>query len=1105
MKREKWEANTSKGLILIFILTTIVLLASGIFYLKNEEAVWSNNALKQLKIATRLKLSQVEGWREERLSAAREIAQSPLLHDAVTHWISQRGKKELQTEIRQSLNLVIKNNPDLVNIFLTDTSGHTLLAANSGKFDMETPAVSKLIRQVAEKDKEIFGDLFKSRLDGAVYADIAWPIHNGKIQAVLLFRMNPRIGLFPILQSWPYDSTTEESFLFEARGDSVLFLSDLKSRPDAALSFKMAMTAKNNPAVLAIQNGPGFYEGVGYHGQRVIEYIQSIAGSSWFLASKIDRDELFQPVHRRVKTLALILSLLFVSLSTFLFLIINYRRKHFFRQLLEDEREQAALKSHYEYVVKYANDIILLEDENLNIIEANQRARQTYQYSLEELLKMKITDLVAPESKTLIENRLKNITENDGAIVESIHQRKDGSLFYVEISARIIKIDGRDFLHQVIRDITERKQAEIALIESEERFRTTLYSTGDAIITTDATGEVRYMNPVAEELTDWKEDEAGGKPIREVFSIFSEDTCEEVESPVDKVLERGMIVLLSDHTFLKSKNGKEIPISDSGAPIRDAEGKITGVVLVFRDESKDRLAQKALEESELHFHSLSDNAPVGIFRTRPDGYTTYVNPKWCLLSGITEEEAMGDGWLTAVHPDDRENLANKWGKACQNKEVSNAEYRFLHTDGTTVYVLGYTVPEINSNSQITGFIGTITDITDSKQMFDDLRAAKEKAEESDRLKSAFLDTMSHELRTPLNAVIGFSSLIDQELPLEQITSFAQIINNSGNNLLEIIEGIFDLALLESGETKLEQKQFDLSVFMDKIFDIAKAEQRNAGKQQIEIVYAKTINAEPVLLYSDPNKLTQVFTNLLKNALKFTHTGKIEFGYMIRPNGNNDKIEFFLKDTGIGIPENQKSIIFDRFRQVDDSHTRLYGGTGIGLAISKKMVELLGGKIRVDSELRKGSTFYFTIPYLPAESTPEPIHLYPATESKEKSFSGKTILVAEDEESNFVLLKYLLIKLDLQILHARDGQEAVELCSAHPEISLVLMDIKMPRLNGLEASIKIKELDPKLPVIAQSAFALQGDIDKAFESGCDGYLVKPVNKEKLFTLLEKFFQ
>ncbi|MCL4483852.1 MAG: PAS domain S-box protein, partial [Bacteroidetes bacterium] len=789
MRREKWETNTSKGFILLFILTTIVLLVTGIFYLKNEEAVWSKNVLKQLKSVTFLKVRQIEGWRHERLSVTRGIAQNPLLCDAVSQWINHRDQKGLQSEIRQMLNLVIQNNPDFVNILLTDTAGQILLAANSGKFDLETPRISKLIRQVAENKKEIFGDLFKSMPEGAVYADIAWPIHNDKIQAVLLFRLNPRTSLFPILLSWPYDSTTEESFLFEAHRDSVLFLSNLKSRPDAALSLKIAMTAKDNPAVLAIQNGPGFYDGIGYHGQHVMEYIQPIAGSSWFLASKIDREELFQPVHSHIKTLALILSLLFILLSTFLFLIINYRRKHFFKELLEEERELAALKSHYEYVVKYANDIILLEDENLNVIEANQRALQTYQYSLDELRKMKIIDLVAPESKQFFEDRLKNITENDGAMIESVHRRKDGSLFYVEISARIIQVNGKDFLHQIIRDITERKQAEIALIESEERFRTTLYSTGDAIITTDTNGKVRNMNPVAEELTGWKEDEAGGKPIREVFSIFSEDTREEVENPVDMVLEKGMIVLLSDHTFLKSKNGREIPINDSGAPIRDAEGKITGVVLVFRDESKDRLAQKALEESELHFNSLATNAPVGIFRTRPDGYTTYVNPKWCQLSGMSFEAAMGNGWLNAVHPDDRENLAQNWGKVSQNKEDSIAEYRFIHADGTIVYVLGYAVPEIKSDNQIAGFIGTITDITGQKQMVEDLRAAKEKAEESDRLKSAFLNTISHELRTPLNAVIGFSSLIDQELPLEQITSFAQIINNSGNNLLEIIEGI----------------------------------------------------------------------------------------------------------------------------------------------------------------------------------------------------------------------------------------------------------------------------------------------------------------------------
>jgi len=1468
MKREKWEKKSNNWLYLTFAIAIICLFVASVVYLKQEETVWKNRALAHLKSRTEYIVGKVEAWRTERLSETKEIVESPFLNKALNDWVIHKDNSKLGNEIREYLQIILHNDLEYSGIYFTDTHGRVLLSwgneTNSRK-PIQVDAVA------LENHHEVFGDFFKNQKDGKVYLDLSFPIKesNSKINAVLLFLINPEAKFYPILKSWPFDSTSEESFLYRKSGDSILFLSDIKNNKNAACSFKIPLANINNPAVKAVLQGPGAYAGIGYHDQQIFEYILPVKNSPWLLASKIDRDELFAPVHRHIKMTTTLFILIFILVSFFVLIIVSYRRKHYYNQLLEDERQQAALKSHYEYVVKYANDIILLEDEKMNIVDANERAQQAYRYSLQELLNMKITDLVAPELKQQVESRLKNITENDGAMIESIHQRKDGSQFYVEISARMIQVDGRDFLHQIIRDITERKQAEIALIESEERFRTTLHSTGDAIITTDINGKVRYMNPVAEELTGWTEAEASGKPIREVFSIFNEDTREEVENPVDKVLAKGMIVLLSNHTFLKSKNGNEIPIGDSGAPILNADGKITGVVLVFRDQIKERLAKKAIEESELHFHSLATFSPVGIFRTRPDGYTIYVNPRWCQLSGMSSEEALGNGWITAVHPEDRDNLAKEWEQLSQSGKSSISEYRFLQSDGTIVYVLGQAVPEINSENQITGFIGTITDITElrkaeeryrslfdedlagnfvstidgelllcnrayaeimgfgsvdemlkaktqsfyknpddrneiinlikvnkklinyeyplirtdgkeifvvanvlgefdqtgnliqlkgylfditernqaekalheseetfrnyfensplgksitsidgtlkvnrafcrmlgyskeellhinwkeithpddiqmtenvlksliegekkivwfekrfihkkgdiiwtevstalqkdtegkpyffittiqditarkqaekqlkllgravernpasivitntegiieyvnpqftettgytqvevlgknpnilksghqssgfyrnlwetistgniwsgellnkmkngelywenvlissvenehgkithyvavkediteRKKMIHDLIIAKEHAQESDRLKSAFLATMSHELRTPLNAVIGFSGLIDEEMPIEQITSFAQMIHNSGNNLLEIVEGIFDLTLLDSGESKPHFEWFPLEPFMETLFNRAKDEQQKANKPQLKIECMNVNSYEPSLFYSDPQRITKIFTYLFRNAFKFTSSGKIEFGYVVVNEGESNSIKFFVKDTGVGILENQKSIIFERFRQADDSYTRKFGGAGIGLTIAKLNVELLGGQIRVDSEPGKGSAFYFTIPINEPEQLIKTMPDQTVSNRKQKTFSNQTVLIAENEESNYKYLSILLLRLNLKILHARDGLEAVNLCSVHPETSLVLMDINMPNMNGIEAIKIIKQVNPKLPVIAVTAFAMSGDREKFIEEGCDGYLEKPIKQDKLLTLLCSF--
>ena len=240
--------------------------------------------------------------------------------------------------------------------------------------------------------------------------------------------------------------------------------------------------------------------------------------------------------------------------------------------------------------------------------------------------------------------------------------------------------------------------------------------------------------------------------------------------------------------------------------------------------------------------------------------------------------------------------------------------------------------------------------------------AEEKAKETDRLKSAFLNTMSHELRTPLNAVIGFSEIINKDIPIDEILNYSKTINDSGIHLLKIVDDIFDITMIESGEVEIQKEEFNITTFMDDIHKILKAEQEETNKQHIDIYFNPAEKDKDFLVYTDRSNLKRILINLLKNALKFTHEGNIEYGYMKETQQEEPVLKFYVKDTGIGISEHKLEIIFDIFRQADDTDTRLYGGTGIGLSVSRKLVELLGGKIWVDTEEGKGSTFYFTLPY-----------------------------------------------------------------------------------------------------------------------------------------------
>jgi CheY-like chemotaxis protein len=361
--------------------------------------------------------------------------------------------------------------------------------------------------------------------------------------------------------------------------------------------------------------------------------------------------------------------------------------------------------------------------------------------------------------------------------------------------------------------------------------------------------------------------------------------------------------------------------------------------------------------------------------------------------------------------------------------------------------------------------------------------------------------MSHELRTPLNAIIGFSDLINEELTSEEVYSFASTINKSGNHLLELVEDIFDITLIETGGVKIHKTEFKLHNVLEDIRKILKTEQSRMLDSNAEIILKLPVENDDLTIYTDRQKFNQIFMNLLKNALKFTPSGFIEFGYTKETENKKSKLKFYVKDSGIGIPEDMHEIIFDMFRQVDESYTRAHGGVGIGLSLTKKLTGLLGGEIWLKSTENKGTTFYFTL--VDYEAPDNIVHKSHSDTVELLKFPDKTILVVEDDESSYVLLEVLLKALDVNFLWAKNGVEAVEVATNNPDVNLILMDVNMPVMNGYEASTIIKKTNPNLPIIAQTAYAIAGDKEKALAAGCDDYIVKPIKRQNLYKLLAKY--
>jgi len=382
-----------------------------------------------------------------------------------------------------------------------------------------------------------------------------------------------------------------------------------------------------------------------------------------------------------------------------------------------------------------------------------------------------------------------------------------------------------------------------------------------------------------------------------------------------------------------------------------------------------------------------------------------------------------------------------------------------------------------------------------------LKEAFDKATESDRLKSVFLATMTHELRTPLNAVIGFSEIIKTEdLSIDEIKTFNKTINISGNHLLNIVEDIFEITLIETGELKLAKESVSLQKLLNEVHEFIKIEQQNTEKEHIDLRLKIPPELKKISIETDPLKFKQILINLLKNALKFTPKGSVEYGIIKDHISKEALLKFYVKDTGIGIPKNKREIIFEIFRQVEESHSRTYGGTGIGLSIAKKLTELLGGKIWIDPNFTKGSTFYFTIPYKDkGEDDDGEIR----STKRMGKLKNKTILIVEDNKTSSNYLNFILTKSGAITICAENGEIAVASVEKNAAIEVVLMDLYMPVMDGYEATKRIKSIRPDLPVIAQTAFAVEGDRENALEAGCDDYITKPIKKELLLELIKKY--
>lgn len=390
----------------------------------------------------------------------------------------------------------------------------------------------------------------------------------------------------------------------------------------------------------------------------------------------------------------------------------------------------------------------------------------------------------------------------------------------------------------------------------------------------------------------------------------------------------------------------------------------------------------------------------------------------------------------------------------------------------------------------------IIEIDEHKKTMNSLEIAKNKAEEADRIKTNFLANMSHEVRTPMNAITGFSQmLVYDHLSNQKRREYITMVQEGCNNLTNLIDDIVDFAAIESGQAKIEKKEFNPHPILEFLYDHYTNELVKRDKEGLIISYANENSENDIAIYTDPARLKQILSILIDNALKFTEKGHVEFGFT---HPNNTEIQFYVRDTGIGIDEKYFNQIFERFRQIDEGTTKKYGGAGIGLSVAKNLIELLGGKVFVESTLGRGTSFYFNLPFKIEEAT-----LVNNVQPNQFNWENKVILVAEDKKINFEIIKETLSLTHINLLWAKNGEEALRFVQANDHIDLILMDIQMPVMDGYECTKRIKEITTAIPIIAQTAYALPQDSYKCFDAGCDDYISKPISLDQFLIKINKY--
>ncbi|MEO5377104.1 MAG: CHASE domain-containing protein [Magnetococcus sp. DMHC-6] len=747
---------------------------------------------------------------------------------------------------------------------------------------------------------------------------------------------------------------------------------------------------------------------------------------------------------------------------------------------------------------------IYIKDRDLRYTYANRLTLKLFQCSADELLgkdaehffsSKEALDHLKSVDRRILETGVPNRREMTITPITTGEMRS-----YLEAKRPIYDADGNIWgVSGISTDITEQKCIEAALRESEQRLWEIATTLAEGLYVVDINGLINFINPTALHMLGWSEREVMGKESHLLFhhsypdgSPYPANVC-----ALKTVLHHDKMISQFEDWFWH-RDGRCFPVSVISSSIIRKE-KVCGAVVAFRDITERMLAEEALRKSTGFLEKLFDTTHLSIAFLDRDCNFIRVNQSYADSCGLAADFFPGKNHFALYPHQENEAIFRQTIATGEMFSITAQPFKFSNHPKWEVTYWDWTLyPIKDQHGMVEWLIFVQRDVTSHKQAELELLQAKEQADQAAQVKSEFLAAMSHEIRTPMNVVLGMSELLlETDLnPMQR--HFTEIMHNSGKALLGVINDVLDFSRLEAGRLTLSEVAFSPRQVVEETTHLMHIAAEEKG-----VIMEDWVSADiPKAILGDDGRLRQILINLLSNAIKFTHQGRINVQLTMDPAKAKTALLFCISDTGIGIDQTQIDNIFEQFTQANTGITRRYGGSGLGLTISRTLVEMMGGRIWVESQLGQGSQFFFTLPVRLAQE--------PAKLSTELSQTIHTknlrILLAEDVEENQMLFEAYLMYTSHQLLIAKDGEEAVALVQQN-RFDVIFMDVQMPKLDGYSATHQIRQWEYEtgrspVPIIALSAHALVQEIQRSKEAGCDQYLTKPINKKKLLEVLQQ---